>query len=159
MKALFDYDGIKDNRRIFPYEETGNENVSAELFYKKINHTESYNLTEKIWTEYRKSQEESDDDSTPPDRGSFLKSVHFIKKINGYRSFVKSVCVLGDGGFSFRFQANDTEHIDIDIYNGDSTFVFLHSKKGEKTEAFDLSLKDLIIKLKGVLKKWENAQI
>ena len=68
--------------------------------------------------------------------------------------FIKSVCTLGDGGFSFRFQKQETEYIDIDIYNGDDTIVFLHSKKGQEAQAFDLFFSETINMLKGVLKHW-----
>ncbi len=156
MKALLDFYEVKDDMHFFFYKHMPKEeqNISFTSSNEKINQISSDELTEKIWKEYEKSLEEFTDDLTLPDKKSFYKALRFIKEINGHRAFIKSVCALGSGGFSFRFQKQETEYIDIDIYNGDDTIVFLHSKKGQEAKAFDLSFSETITMLKGALKHW-----
>ncbi len=108
-------------------------------------------LSGKIRQLYDKSKQEFPDDLNPPDFDSLIRALRFLQLIGKFKEIPVTVSTLGDGGFSLRFQKNYREYVDVDIYNGDNTIVFLHSQTGKEVEAFDLSIQETANKLKEVI--------
>jgi hypothetical protein len=157
MKAMFDYDELNDDRDFLLYTSKPNEepvvriSIISRSFYEEINQIASDNLTGKIMKEYEKGQEEFSEDFIPPNENSLNLALRFSKDLNGYKTFIKSVCTIRNGGFRFRFQKNETEYIDIDIYNEADNLSFIYSNNGEKAKALYISLQEIKFRLKKLL--------
>jgi hypothetical protein len=153
--ALLNFAEVKDDNHIIFYKQNNEHeeglSISSKSFYEEIYERTSDDLVERILKEYEKSREEFDDYLAPPDIESFRKSLQLLKGINGYKSFIQSICALGNGGFNFRFQINESEYIDIGIYNRKNNIVLHHSMEGENGKPIELALQEAIVQLKKIL--------